>query len=55
MQETWRSFDTLSRLRNAIAHGSQPKGDEVQRALAGPAEMKNLLTSLFKQLIPEEK
>jgi len=41
-------------LRNAVAHGSQPKGEEVQRALGGPEEMRALLEALFDQLLTEE-
>ncbi len=50
----WEAFDSLRRLRNAVAHGSQPKGDEVQRALGGPEKMRSLLQRLFDQLLPAE-
>lgn len=50
----WEAFDSLRRLRNAVAHGSQPKGGEVQRALSSPGEMDQLLRSLFETLLPEE-
>ena len=49
----YTAFDSLRRLRNAIAHGSQPKGDEVQRALSSPEEMERLLAELFDRLLPE--
>ncbi len=51
--QRYQAFDSLRRLRNAIAHGSQPKGDEVQRALSSPEEMERLLAELFDRLLPE--
>lgn len=51
--ERWRAFKTLRRLRNAVAHGSQPEGDEVQRALGSAQAMEELLRRLFGQLLPE--
>ena len=50
----YRAYDSLRRLRNAVAHGSQPKGEEVQRALGGRVEMKALLAGLFSELLPAE-
>ena len=48
----WEAFDTLRRLRNAAAHGSQPKGEAVQRALDSPRQMHELLVRLFEALLP---
>ncbi len=48
----WEAFDSLRRLRNAVAHGSQPKGSEVQRALGSAEAMKELLERLFAELLP---
>ena len=50
----YRAYDSLRRLRNAVAHGSQPKGGEVQRALSSPQAMRELLETLFEQLLPPE-
>ncbi len=50
----YRAYDTLRRLRNAVAHGSQPKGEEVQRALGSREEMKGLLEKLFSELLPPD-
>ncbi|RMG33226.1 MAG: TIGR02221 family CRISPR-associated protein [Gammaproteobacteria bacterium] len=52
--ERFRAYDSLRRLRNAVAHGSQPKGEEVQRALSSPEAMRDFLTDLFGRLLPEE-
>jgi len=52
--ERYRAFDALRRLRNTVAHGSRPKGNEVQRALSSPQTMTKLLTDLFARLLPEE-
>jgi len=49
----WRDYDTLRRLRNPIAHGSQPKGGEVQRALDSAESMEALLRPLLTRLLPE--
>ncbi len=51
--ERWKAYDTLRRLRNAVAHGSQPKGEEVMRALSGAQHMKALLDNLFARLLPD--
>ena len=51
--ERWRAYDSLRRLRNAVAHGSQPKGEEVQRALSSPQEMHRLLSELFSLLLEQ--
>lgn len=50
----YRRWDSLRRLRNALAHGGQPVGEEVQRALGHREAMQALLEDLFKQLLPEE-
>jgi len=50
----FRAYDSLRRLRNAVAHGSQPKGDEVQRALGDSGAMKALLDRLFSELLPPD-
>ena len=50
----YNAFDSLRRLRNAVAHGSQPKGEEVQRALGSREEMKALLRNLLAELLPGE-
>lgn len=52
--ELYRAWDELRRLRNAIAHGSRAKGSDVQRALNGPAQMRNFLDELFCTLLPAE-
>ncbi len=52
--ERYPAFDSLNRLRNAVAHGSQPKGDEVLRALSSRREMEQLLEALFATLLPED-
>lgn len=52
-RDRWEAFDSLRRLRNAVAHGSQPKGEEVQRALGSAEAMRKLLLQLFEQLLPE--
>lgn len=49
----YKSWDVLRRLRNAITHGGQPKGEEVLRALSSREEMEDLLRRLFDQLLPE--
>ncbi len=51
--ERWRAYDALRRLRNAVAHGSQPRGEEVMRALSGAQHMKALLEELFARLLPD--
>ena len=51
-RDRWEAFDSLRRLRNAVAHGSQPKGDEVQRALGSADEMHTFLQALFDRLLP---
>ncbi len=51
--DRYRAYDTLRRLRNAVAHGSQPKGEEVQRALSDREAMEHLLRELFAVLLPE--
>lgn len=53
-RKRWDTFDELRRLRNAVAHGSQPKGEAVQRALSSADEMHKLLTNLFATLLPEK-
>jgi len=50
----YKSWDSLRRLRNSIAHGAQPRGEEVQRALSSASEMCKLLEDLFITLFPEE-
>ena len=50
----WEAFDKLRRLRNAVAHGSQPKGGEIQCALSSPEDMHQLLDALFKTLLTDE-
>ncbi|GIX30357.1 MAG: CRISPR-associated protein [Porticoccaceae bacterium] len=52
--ELYRDYDRLRRLRNAVAHGSQPKGEEVLRALSGPEQMHAFLEELFARLLPAE-
>lgn len=49
----YRAWDSLRRLRNAVAHGNRPKGEEVLRALSGREEIRNLLHDLFAELLPE--
>lgn len=51
----YRSWDCLRRLRNSVAHGNQPKGDDVQRALSCSNEMEALLRELFEQLLLESR
>ena len=51
--DLYKDWDALRRLRNAITHGGQPKGDEVQRALSSRAEMAQLVSRLFDRLLPE--
>lgn len=47
---TYIAWDTLRRLRNAMVHGTQAKGEEVQRAMDNAASMHELLTGLFDTL-----
>ncbi len=49
----YKSWDSLRRLRNAMAHGSQPKGPEVQQALSDFNAMQQLMTNLIETLLPE--
>ncbi len=50
--DIYRAYDCLRRLRNAVAHGSQPKGEDVQRALGSAREMRLLLEQVFEKLLP---
>lgn len=49
----YKQWDQLRRLRNAVIHGGQARGDEVQRALSSYSETKQLLERLFDRLLPE--
>ncbi|GAB4362678.1 MAG: TIGR02221 family CRISPR-associated protein [Methylohalobius crimeensis] len=51
--ELYRAYDRLRRLRNTVAHGSHPKGAEVQRALSGHKAMHDFLATIFATLLPE--
>lgn len=50
----YQAWDSLRRLRNALVHGGQPKGSEVQRALDGPQAMQQLLEQIVQTLFGEE-
>jgi CRISPR-associated Csx2 family protein len=52
-RERYTAWDSLRRLRNAVAHGSPPKGGEVQAALASRQAMHELLRALFNSLLDE--
>lgn len=49
-----RAWDCLRRLRNALVHGTRPKGEEVQRAISDRSEMHKLLHNLFDELLSED-
>ena len=44
-------FDTLSRLRNALAHGFRPWDGKIERAIADETDLRNTLQTLLTQLL----
>ncbi len=48
----WQYFDAFRRLRNALVHGSQPQGSEIQSAMSDPKRMKKQLVQLLQHLLP---
>lgn len=51
----YEAWDNLRRLRNAVAHGGDSLGREVQHALSSRERMEDFLRELFKRLLPVQE
>lgn len=50
--DEYQRYCLLRDLRNHLAHGNASPQDEIQRALASPETLRNLLDTLLKRLLP---